>query len=137
MRLPIVLLLALLLAACNPRGAGNHENVGGNVEGLKLYADNNYDLSVTWPVMFSVLVDGEKDAKGLAEALLAKGYLVETGPENGGIWYVLGVKQFVPTAAAIDAAEKEVVVLSDQFDGYYEGWELAEGEEEAAAEPTE
>jgi hypothetical protein len=134
MRAILALLLVLLLAACTPRGAGNHENVGQNAEGLKEFADAGFDLTKSWPVTFAMLVDGEKDAEGLAIALAEKDYEVEYGPNGGGIWYVDATKEFVPALATVDSTENEVVVLSDQFDGYYEGWYLVESEEDPAAE---
>lgn len=130
MRVLATFLLALLLCACNIRGAGNHENVGANAPALKEYADEGYDLSKPWPVTFNVLVDGEKDADGLAAALDAKGYYVEYGPQGGGIWWLEATKDAVPTLAMVDAGEKEVVALSDRFDGYYEGWNLDTYEKE-------
>ena len=132
MRLIAPFLLALLLCACNIRGAGNHENVGSNAPSLKEYADAGFDLSKKWPVTFNVLVDGEDDADGLAEALHAKGYGVECGPQGGGIWWVMATREAVPTLAMVDAGEKEVVAISDQFDGYYEGWDLETYEQEDA-----
>jgi len=134
MRLLAALLLTLALTACNIRGAGNHENVGANAPALEELADAGYDVAKALPLRFNVLVDGETAADGLADALHAKGYAVETGPQGGGIWWVEATRVFVPTLADLDARENEVVAASDRFEGYYEGWDIAEEDGDEVAE---
>ena len=133
MRLLLAAVLLLVLAACNPRGAGNHENVGDNAGSLQEMADAGYDLSKQQAVNFAVLVPSEADADRLVDALAHEGYVMDSWENDGDVWAVTATKTFVPTLAAVDAAEREVVAASDASAGYYAGWdfEVAEDHEEA------
>ena len=122
MRLLLAVLLILALAACNPRGAGNHENVGDNAQSLKELADEGYAMTEPMAFDFQVLVDGEADAKSLEAALAAKGYVAEKWELDGGIWAVSATKTFVPELSAVNQYENEVVAESDKARGYYQGW---------------
>ena len=129
MRLILAAVLLLLLAACNPRGAGNHENVGDNAPWLKEMADAGFDMSAQQAITFSVVVPSEQDADGLVDTLARKGYVMDSWENDGDIWAVTATKTLVPTLANVDATEKEVVAASDQYRGYYAGWDYEEEEE--------
>jgi hypothetical protein len=126
MRLMLAALLLVLVAACSPRGPGNHDMVGDNQESLAALAEDGLDLSKPQPFYFAVLVDGEDDAQALAQALIARDFEVQVEKANGGIWQLWASKTFVPTLAAMDATELEVVAAADAHDGYYEGWDVDE-----------
>jgi hypothetical protein len=126
MRLLLAFLLLLALAACNPRGAGNHENVGDNAKYLKELADDGFDMTQPMTFDFEVLVDGEADAKSLEAALAGKGYIAEKWELDGGIWAVSATRTFVPELSAVNQYENEVVAESDKARGYYEGWVVNE-----------
>src|SRR5687768_18617796 len=128
MRLVLPALLLLVLAACNPRGAGNHENVGNSAEWLEEMADAGFEMTEPQSLTFSVVVPSEADADRLVDALASKGYVMDYWENDGDIWAVTATKIMVPTLATVDAAEKEVVAASDASAGYYAGWDYEEAE---------
>ena len=74
MRLLLAILLLCVLAACSPRGAGNHENVGDNASGIAELKSAGYDVTQPIAMTFGVLTDGETDARSIEKTLGGKGY---------------------------------------------------------------